>query len=746
MDNPPAAATPPQMASNIPGRRKVGVVTPTKKLVVKDFKVKPKLPTDFEDATWQKLVSAVRAVHRKEPVSCSLEELYKAVENLCIHKMAVNLCSRLQQECEQHISVEATRLIGQTSDPDAFLSLVDNCWQDHCEQMHMIRSIFLYLDRTYVIGTPLRGLWEMGLQQYRQYIATQPEVERKTIRGMLQLIERERRGETVNRALLGSLQRMLTALGIYADMFQRPFLEATVAFYGDEGRRCMQEMEIPDYLRHVDSRLHEEQDRVAHYLDSSTRKPLITAVEVQLLAMHVDAILEKGFDALMGENRVADMGRMYKLFVRVNGLDKMKASLCSFIKRVGSVTVMDADKDATMVQELLDFKAKLDVLQEQAFSSNEVFAYAIRESFDSFINMRQNKPAELVAKFIDAKLRTGSKGSTDEALENLMDQLMVLFRFIHGKDVFEAFYKKDLAKRLLLGKSASFDAEKAMITRLKTECGAGFTSKLEGMFKDIDLSHDIMTSFKQHARSQQKLGDIDMSVFVLTTGHWPNYKPVEITLPKDLLEYQEIFKQFYLAKYSGRRLTFQNSLGTTVLRANFKKGRKELSVSLFQATVLLLFNTTTTLSYQEIQTATNLEEGELKRTLQSLACGATRVLTKNPKSAEVSNDDVFEFNADFQNKLVRIKINAIQMKESATEQKDTTERVFQDRQYQIDAAVVRVMKTRKQLQHPLLLAELFKQLRFPCKAADVKKRIESLIEREYLERDRDDPQLYHYLA
>lgn len=32
--------------------------------------------------------------------------------------------------------------------------------------------------------------------------------------------------------------------------------------------------------------------------------------------------------------------------------------------------------------------------------------------------------------------------------------------------MFEAFYKKDLAKRLLLGKSASIDAEKSMITKV----------------------------------------------------------------------------------------------------------------------------------------------------------------------------------------------------------------------------------------------------------------------------------------
>ena len=60
-----------------------------------------------------------------------------------------------------------------------------------------------------------------------------------------------------------------------------------------------------------------------------------------------------------------------------------------------------------------------------------------------------------------------------------INSIIVFSRFIHGKDVFEAFYKKDLAKRLLVGKSASVDSEKSMLSKLKAECGAGFTSKLE---------------------------------------------------------------------------------------------------------------------------------------------------------------------------------------------------------------------------------------------------------------------------
>lgn len=80
------------------------------------------------------------------------------------------------------------------------------------------------------------------------------------------------------------------------------------------------------------------------------------------------------------------------------------------------------------------------------------------------------------------------------------------------------------------------------------------------------------------------------------------------------------------------------------------------------------------------------------------------------------------------------------------EQTKTQETVFQDRIYQVDAAIVRIMKTRKTLTHQLLLSELFQQLKFPCKPADLKKRIETLIERDYLERDKDDPNIYKYKA
>jgi cullin-4 len=82
------------------------------------------------------------------------------------------------------------------------------------------------------------------------------------------------------------------------------------------------------------------------------------------------------------------------------------------------------------------------------------------------------------------------------------------------------------------------------------------------------------------------------------------------------------------------------------------------------------------------------------------------------------------------------------MKETEAEHKETEEQVSQDRQYQIDAAIVRIMKTRKSLAHNLLLSELINQLRFATKPVDLKKRIESLIERDYIARDKNDTQVY----
>ncbi|XP_050820447.1 cullin-4B isoform X1 [Gopherus flavomarginatus] len=719
-----------------------------KKLVIKNFKDKPKLPENYTDETWQKLKEAVEAIQNSTSIKYNLEELYQAVENLCSYKISANLYKQLRQICEDHIKAQIHQFREDSLDSVLFLKKIDKCWQDHCRQMIMIRSIFLFLDRTYVLqNSMLPSIWDMGLELFRTHIISDQKVQNKTIDGILLLIERERNGEAIDRSLLRSLLSMLSDLQIYQDSFEHRFLEETNRLYAAEGQRLMQEREVPEYLHHVNKRLEEEADRIITYLDQSTQKPLIATVEKQLLGEHLTAILQKGLNHLLDENRIQDLSLLYQLFSRVRGgVQVLLQHWIEYIKAFGSTIVINPEKDKTMVQELLDFKDKVDHIIDVCFLKNEKFVNAMKEAFETFINKRPNKPAELIAKYVDSKLRAGNKEATDEELEKMLDKIMIIFRFIYGKDVFEAFYKKDLAKRLLVGKSASVDAEKSMLSKLKHECGAAFTSKLEGMFKDMELSKDIMIQFKQYMQNQNVPGNIELTVNILTMGYWPTYVPMEVHLPPEMVKLQEIFKTFYLGKHSGRKLQWQSTLGHCVLKAEFKEGRKELQVSLFQTLVLLMFNEGEEFSLEEIKQATGIEDGELRRTLQSLACGKARVLTKSPKGKDVEDGDKFTCNDDFRHKLFRIKINQIQMKETVEEQASTTERVFQDRQYQIDAAIVRIMKMRKTLSHNLLVSEVYNQLKFPVKPADLKKRIESLIDRDYMERDKENPNQYNYIA
>lgn len=126
-------------------------------------------------------------------------------------------------------------------------------------------------------------------------------------------------------------------------------------------------------------------------------------------------------------------------------------------------------------------------------------------------------------------------------------------------------------------------------------------------------------------------------------------------MPPEMASYQSAFSSFYLAKHSGRRLAWLHALGTCVLRAALPCGVRELSVSVFQAAILLLFNDSPSLSLADIALAVSIEDGELRRTLQSLACGKVRVLTKTPKGKDVLDGDVFTVNDAFSEPRFRIK-------------------------------------------------------------------------------------------
>lgn len=197
-------------------------------------------------------------------------------------------------------------------------------------------------------------------------------------------------------------------------------------------------------------------------------------------------------------------------------------------------------------------------------------------------------------------------------------------------------------------------------------------------------------------------------------------------------------------KTKHRKLTWIYSLGSCNISGKFDAKTIELVVSTNQAAALLLFNTADRLSYSEIMMQLNVSHDDLIRLLHSLSCAKYKILTKEPNAKTISQNDVFEFNSKFTDRMRRIKIPL----PPVDERKKVIEDVDQDRRYAIDAAIVRIMKSRKVLGHQQLVMECVEQLgrMFKPEIKAIKKRIEDLITRDYLERDKDNANTFRYLA
>jgi len=275
---------------------------------------------------------------------------------------------------------------------------------------------------------------------------------------------------------------------------------------------------------------------------------------------------------------------------------------------------------------------------------------------------------------------------------------------------------------------------------------------LEGMFTDMKTSRDTMQGFNALLAGSNEVSEgPTLAVQVLTTGSWPTQPGACCNLPTEIWAVCERFRGYYLNTHTGRRLTWQTNMGTADLKATFGKSRKhELNVSTYQMCILMLFNSADCLSYKEIEQATDILAADLKRCLQSLACvKGKNVLRKEPMGRDIGEKDTFQFNDSFTSKFYKVKIGTVAaQKETEPEKQETRQKVEEDRKPQIEAAIVRIMKARRVLDHNNIVAEVTKQLqaRFLPNPAVIKKRIESLIEREFLERDKNDRKLYRYLA
>ena len=742
-----------------------------KKLVIKPFRPNAQWDAQKAHGIWNALSSAIKEIHKERASDLSFEELYRNAYNLVLQKHGDLLYEGVSEQVKQHLRAVG-ETVAQASDDD-LLKVIDEAWRKHTTTMVMVRDILMYMDRTYVQQHKKDNVYNLGLKIFLSEIARHPQVKDRLLELLLKAIGKERGGEVVDHGLIKNVLAMLVELGVsynahtrevYQQDFERHFLSATEQFYHSESQDFISKNTCPVYLEKAEKRLREEELRLARYLDVSTEPKLITIVQRELICNRAEVLVNmehSGCVAMFKNEKLLDLQRMYVLYKGVDSrspsmktLSYIQTALADHAYTSGQRLVTDEEKTkdpVAFVDAILKLRDRFEKIVSLSFENDKKFERTLKESFEKFIN-EDSRCAQYLSLYVDDLLKSKLKGMSEGDVEEQLGKVIVIFRYLQDKDVFENFYKEQLSKRMLSGRSVSEDAEKSMISKLKKECGYQFTQRLEGMFKDMAISVDILQAFSKskYAERPSKSKDyVELDAKVLTSGFWPTPQLPPCVLPSQMESLAESFKTFYLQNHSGRKLVWQCNMGSVDVKALCFKKRHELNVSTYQMCILDLYNRSTEYSVADIMEITQIPKEELKRHLVSLSMPRYRILKKRPESKGIKPTDVFELNKDFKSKLFRVRIPLVTISRGPSAGKHSIPlAVDEDRRHAIEAAIVRVMKTRKTLDHNTLVAEVSRQLsqRFTPTPQTIKKRVEGLIEREYLERQQDDRRVYNYLA
>lgn len=705
--------------------------------------------------------------------------LYTTIYNMCTqkppHDYSEQLYLKYREAFNRYITDKVMPSLREHRD-EVLLKELWIRWENHKLMVRWLSRFFNYLDRYYVLRHSLHPLKDVGLLCFKDLVYE--DIKKKTKDGVLRLVEKEREGELIDRTLVKNILGIFIEVGMggmesYEKDFEGFLLQETAAFYKRKAAEWIEQDSCPDYMLKAEQCLKEEEERVENYLHASTRTKLLKEVETEVLENYETVLLQKehsGCAALLRDDKTDDLARMFRLFQRVHkGLEPVADIFREHVENEGNKLVKEVteameskkEKEAgkgpskdsgssheqQFVRSVIELHDKYLLYVNTCFSNTSLFHKALKEAFESFCNknVAGTSSAELMASFCDNLLKKGgSEKLSDEAMEETLEKVVKLLAYISDKDLFAEFYRKKLARRLLHDKSSSDEHERSILSRLKQQCGAQFTSKMEGMVMDLTLAREKQANFEEWMGGQAKKLKIDLNVTVLTTGFWPTYKAMDLALPQEMVDGVELFKQFYEHENKHRRLAWFYSLGMCHLKANFDVRSLELVLGTQQAACLLLFNDADELTFTEVAERLNLAEDDTGRTLHSLACAKYKILAKEPATKTISKTDKFRVNHKFTNPARRIKVPL----PPVDEKKKVIDDVDKDRRYAIDAAIVRTMKSRKVMGHQALVMEVVQQLSrmFKPDFKQIKKRIEDLIERDFLERDKENPQMFKYLA
>lgn len=709
------------------------------------------------------------------------------------------LYERVRQYLVSYIDTLLNNL-GHLSDED-LLNVYIKQWEEYERNARLLDKICIYLDRHWVVREHEEGrkdnydIYQHALILWREKLVG--ENNPRIINAVLSLIEKERNHDIINSRLISVFINCFVQLGtngacqfckcqqckaatgtqtlsFYKEHLEKRFIEETKRFYERESKAFLQDNPVPEYMKKVETRLKEEDIRLKRYLHNSTEKDLFDTCRRVLIEYHL-GIFQMEFPILLKHDKNEDMARMYSLLLHIpNAFNPLVQELEGYITKQGLDAIANLgdenENDSNQyVDTLLKVHKKYNALVVTAFTNHSLFVTSLDKACTKFVNVNSatkktsatsNKTPELLAKYCDHLLKKSTKNMEESELEDKLDQVMVVFKYIQDKDIFEKFYSNRFALRIVQKLSASDDAEKSMISKLKQACGNEYTNKLQRMIQDTDTSKDLNNKFKQHMDCSHAPLDIDFQMNVLSSGSWPFTQKYVFSLPAELERCVNRFQGFYEGQFSGRKLNwlYESGLSKGELVTHCFKNRYTFQVSTVQMAILLHYNSSDKWSVNDLAESMKIKIDALIPVLQILVKSnllqqegnkASKAKTSTTSDATaITNDSMISLFTSYRNRKLRINLNVPVKKDQKAESEATHKTIVEDRKFEIEASIVRTMKMRKTLKQTELMTEVLGQLsqRFKPQVRDIRKCVENLIDREYLEREDGRRDVFRYVA
>mmetsp|Transcript_8061 Transcript_8061/g.19204 ORF Transcript_8061/g.19204 Transcript_8061/m.19204 type:complete len:759 (-) Transcript_8061:212-2488(-) len=668
--------------------------------------------------------------------------------------------------------IELQKLAGED-----LLHALAQLWEKNTILVFWMQRVFQYLDRFFTkSSTEYPDLFKAAAQAFSEHVFSK--LKAKCVEALVAQVNRERDGVEIDQDVLRRLVEMLCtvgdagpkvvkqkegadknaadrllwqsqARGVYKTDFESKLLTTSAEYYRSKVAGWTAAYSCPQFLREIQRRLEDEESRLSRYLDPSSEKELKTVVQRELILNTAKDLVEMstGAEAMLVNRRYDELKLMYRIFKREpTMLPHIITAMEPYIEGRARGVVEDPqmiDSPAAYMEKVLELKKEVDDMVVSCFDSDTGFQKGRNRGLEAVLN-KDTRCAKYLALFCDLQLKKGLKGRNEEEVQTLVNQVVSLFAHLKDKDIFLDIYKSALSRRLLNKLSVSNDAEDCFITKLKVECGQQSIQKLASMFTDMALSDQLQEEYMKGSHSGSP-GGVTHEVRVLQTNAWPEKADDVPVIPcPEMTTCITAYEAFYNSKHNGRKLRWIYNMGSVELKCHGLARPHILVVSAYQCLALVLFNQRQQVTLREICEATKLPEEESRRQVTSLTVSRHKVLLHDATGKDLGSETKLQVNDKFANEKVKVAVSLIKKEEKA--ETTTLAEAPVERKHVIDAAIVRIMKSRNRLEHNSLLDEVFRQCTlFKPQPAQIKSQIEHLIEREFLKRDDANRSIYLYL-